>query len=159
MSSGNYPWSSCKIRHLSQGTERYIQYCLLTMMHAPELGQVSGVLNCPEQQLGELAKYLTISVFQVSPFPIFSCLPWFPSKFASQALLQPTGKPVLSKGPLSSAGPMLLDQRLLTLHKHIAEYNWDPDLQGNQRQGTLCRWWFLQEGYIHPPTKLKNNKV
>jgi len=80
------------------------------MMHVPELGQVAGVLNCPEQQLGELAKYHTISIFWVFQFLIVWCLPWFPSKFASQALLQPTGKPVLSKGPLSSAGPRLLDQ-------------------------------------------------
>ena len=44
------------------------------------------VLCEPLQQLAELA--------------------WLPSRFASQALLQPTGKPDESKGPLSGAGQL-----------------------------------------------------
>lgn len=34
--------------------------------------------------------------------------PWFPSIFAEQALLHPTGKPVESNGPINADGPEIM---------------------------------------------------
>lgn len=67
---------------------------------------MAGVLCDPLQQLAELAVRLCQLCFGAQ-HP-FSCPPWLPSRLASQALLQPTGKPEASNGPFKGEGPRSL---------------------------------------------------